>query len=78
MAAVSNALGLTFQSANNFRSAGRGFLKSLSIREELVQKGNIPVDQIFQILQRIKNLLEIQPDKSLKDLLDKKLIKWSV
>jgi TorA maturation chaperone TorD len=50
----------------------------LSIREELAHQGKIPVDQICQILQRIKNLTEIQPDKSLEDLLDEKLIKWSV
>jgi len=78
LAAVSNALGLTFQYANNFRSAGREFLKSLSIREELAHQGKIPVDQICHILQRIKHLLEIQPDKPLEDLLGKKLIKWSV
>ena len=78
LAAVSNALGLTFQYANNFRSAGREFLNGLSIREELVHQGKIPVDQICQILRRIKHLLEIYPDKPLEDLLSKKLMEWSI
>ena len=70
--------GLTFQYANNFRSAGREFLNGLSIREELVHQGKIPVDQICQILRRIKHLLEIYPDKPLEDLLSKKLMEWSI
>ena len=78
LAAVSSALGLTFQYANNFRSAGREFLKSLSIREELVHQGKIPVDQICQILRRIKLLLEVHPDKPLEDLLGRKLMEWNI
>ena len=54
------------------------FLNGLSIREELVHQGKIPVDQICQILRRIKHLLEIYPDKPLADLLSKKLMEWSI
>lgn len=76
-AAVSSALGLSFQHANNFSGASREFLKSLAIREELAARGEISSDQVCQVLERIKALLEIYSDKPLGQLLRNKLFEWT-
>lgn len=77
LAAVSNALGLSFQLANNFSGASREFLKSLAIREELAARGEISSDDVCQVLRRIKALLELFSDESLEQFLRKKLVEWT-